>query len=177
MVALALVLTAIPERAASPLPQLGGSEPVPAFHTEVPKGPLPATLDPAQFDTVVVQNAYASGGESEARAVSAAVLLPLRSQPGPRQPAGLLCRETRGRMRRVHSGSALFLRANARRARPRRKFATESKKANGSRWTCPSIRRRSHPRSRQRLHSLNHRAVMFHSSFAPPFSAMAQSNS
>lgn len=34
------------------------AEPTPAFHSEVPDGPLPATLDPAQFDNPVVQNAY-----------------------------------------------------------------------------------------------------------------------
>jgi hypothetical protein len=33
-------------------------EPIPAFHSEVPKGPLPATLDPSQFNEVLVQNAY-----------------------------------------------------------------------------------------------------------------------
>jgi hypothetical protein len=65
MLALALVLTAIPERAASPMPQVGGSEPVPAFHSEVPKGPLPGTLDPAQFDNVVIQNAYALAAKTK----------------------------------------------------------------------------------------------------------------
>jgi hypothetical protein len=59
VIALGLVLMAIPERAASPAAQDSNSEPVPAFHSEVPKGPLPATLDPAQFDGVLVQNAYA----------------------------------------------------------------------------------------------------------------------
>jgi hypothetical protein len=33
-------------------------EPTPAFHTEVPKGAMPATLDPTQFNDVLVQNAY-----------------------------------------------------------------------------------------------------------------------
>jgi hypothetical protein len=65
VLALALVLIAIPERAASRMPQLGGSEPVPAFHTEVPKGPLPATLDPAQFDNALVQNAYTLAGKAK----------------------------------------------------------------------------------------------------------------
>ena len=58
VLALGLVLLAIPERAASPAAQSGNSEPIPAFHGEVPKGPLPATLDPAQFDGALVQNAY-----------------------------------------------------------------------------------------------------------------------
>jgi hypothetical protein len=50
---------AIPERAASPAAQASNPEPVPAFHSEVPKGPLPATLEPSQFDSALVQNAYA----------------------------------------------------------------------------------------------------------------------
>jgi hypothetical protein len=62
----ALGLIAIPERAASRtapsaggLGQAGSDEAVPAYHTEVPKGPLPATLSPSLFTDVVVQNAYA----------------------------------------------------------------------------------------------------------------------
>lgn len=58
VVALGLVLLATPERAASPAAQSGNSEPVPAFHSEVPKGPLPTTLEPSQFDGALVQNAY-----------------------------------------------------------------------------------------------------------------------
>ena len=60
MALLALGLSAIfvPQRAASRLPQFSSAESVPAFHTEVPKGPLPATMDPTQFDNVVVRNAY-----------------------------------------------------------------------------------------------------------------------
>jgi Protein of unknown function with PCYCGC motif len=58
VLALVLALMAIPERAASPAAQAADSEPVPAFHSQVPKGPLPATLDPAQFDGVLVQNSY-----------------------------------------------------------------------------------------------------------------------
>ena len=54
---LVLGLMALPEHAA-PQAQLGG-EPVPAFHSEVPKGPLPATLSPSQFTEIIVQNAYA----------------------------------------------------------------------------------------------------------------------
>jgi hypothetical protein len=34
-------------------------EPTPAFHSQVPAGPLPATLDPSNFSNPVVQNAYA----------------------------------------------------------------------------------------------------------------------
>jgi hypothetical protein len=59
VLALGLVLLAIPERAASPAAQSSNSEPVPAFHSEVPRGPLPATLEPSQFDGALVQNAYA----------------------------------------------------------------------------------------------------------------------
>ena len=57
---LALALMMIPQRAASSLPQGGNdTEPVPAFHTQVPSGPLPATLAPETFTDAVVQNAYA----------------------------------------------------------------------------------------------------------------------
>jgi hypothetical protein len=50
-----------PQQAASRAPQATSAEPVPAFHTEVPTGPLPATMDPAQFQRqgVLVENAYA----------------------------------------------------------------------------------------------------------------------
>jgi hypothetical protein len=55
----------VPERAASRQPwhpravaQTGSDEPVPAFHTQVPQGPLPATMSPESFTDVVVQNAY-----------------------------------------------------------------------------------------------------------------------
>jgi Protein of unknown function with PCYCGC motif len=34
-------------------------EPVPAYHSEVPKGDLPQTMDPGQFANPVVKNAYA----------------------------------------------------------------------------------------------------------------------
>ena len=33
-------------------------EPVPAFHSEAPRGQLPRTLSPSEFSDVVVQNAY-----------------------------------------------------------------------------------------------------------------------
>jgi hypothetical protein len=34
-------------------------EPTPAYHSQVPAGALPQTLDPASFENPVVQNAYA----------------------------------------------------------------------------------------------------------------------
>jgi hypothetical protein len=40
------------------LPQSGADEAVPAFHTEVPPGPLPATMNPEFFKDPMVQNAY-----------------------------------------------------------------------------------------------------------------------
>jgi hypothetical protein len=61
---LALGFAFLPERAASRspesmgLPQSGADEPVPAFHTEVPPGPLPATMNPEFFKDPMVQNAY-----------------------------------------------------------------------------------------------------------------------
>jgi len=38
--------------------QAGGEEPVPVFHSQVPQGPLPATMSPTLFTDIVVQNAY-----------------------------------------------------------------------------------------------------------------------
>jgi len=35
-----------------------GTESTPAFHTQLPRTPLPATLDPTLFTTTLVQNAY-----------------------------------------------------------------------------------------------------------------------
>ena len=61
---LALTLAFLPERAASrspegiSMPQSGAEEPVPAFHTQVPPGALPATVNPEFFSDPVVQNAY-----------------------------------------------------------------------------------------------------------------------
>ncbi len=65
---LAVCLAALPQRASSSsapeampskrAPQSGANEPVPAFHDEAPKGPLPATMDPALFTEPVVRNAY-----------------------------------------------------------------------------------------------------------------------
>jgi hypothetical protein len=54
----AVALALVPQRAASSMPQAEGQEPVPAFHSEVPKGPMPATMDPALFHDVLVENAY-----------------------------------------------------------------------------------------------------------------------
>src|SRR5277367_4950577 len=70
----AIVLLALPQHAATrspsnsqgqnapaPAPAMDMSlptEPTPAFHTQLPRTPLPATLDPTLFTTTVVQNAY-----------------------------------------------------------------------------------------------------------------------
>jgi hypothetical protein len=60
LVSLVLVLTAIPQHAASrAAPGASDTEPIPAFHSQVPAGPLPATLSPDTFTDVLVQNAYA----------------------------------------------------------------------------------------------------------------------
>ena len=60
---LALTLMLIPQHAASrssmAAQETSGSEPVPAFHSEVPSGPMPATLAPETFTDATVQNAYA----------------------------------------------------------------------------------------------------------------------
>ena len=53
--AAALGLALLPPRASS---QLAQKEPVPAFHNQPPQGELPATLAPAQFTNIVVQNSY-----------------------------------------------------------------------------------------------------------------------
>ncbi len=59
---LALVLALVPQRALSDsggrATQAENAEPVPAYHKEVPEGPLPATMDPALFDNPAVRNAY-----------------------------------------------------------------------------------------------------------------------
>ena len=63
LLGVALAFALLPQRAASRLrhgvAQAGGDEPVPAFHSQAPQGPLPATMDPALFPNIVVQNAYA----------------------------------------------------------------------------------------------------------------------
>lgn len=56
---LLLGLALLPQRAASWQAPSVPEEPVPAFHTAPPLGPLPATLSPAEFSDIVVQNAYA----------------------------------------------------------------------------------------------------------------------
>ena len=50
-------LMAVPRGAASRSAQ--GTEPTPAYHSQVPPGALPQTLDPASFNNPLVQNAYA----------------------------------------------------------------------------------------------------------------------
>jgi hypothetical protein len=59
LTALLLGLALLPQRAVSRQAPNVPEEPVPAFHTAPPQGPLPATLSPAEFTDVVVQNAYA----------------------------------------------------------------------------------------------------------------------
>jgi hypothetical protein len=71
LASLAVVLMAIPQPASTTMASSrtatsrmeqqgpGDAEPIPAFHSQVPAGPLPATLDPQTFPSVLVQNAYA----------------------------------------------------------------------------------------------------------------------
>ena len=47
------------QKTASGSPQAGGLSIVPAFHSDVPDGPLPTTLGAKQFTEPLVQNAYA----------------------------------------------------------------------------------------------------------------------
>jgi hypothetical protein len=62
--AAALLVVLAPSGARSNAPQNAQSEePVPTFHAQPPAGPLPETLDPAQFDNPVVKNAYASAAK------------------------------------------------------------------------------------------------------------------
>ena len=58
---LALALMALPQHASSRTAGQEGAdaEAIPAFHSAVPAGPLPATLSPETFTDVLVQNAYA----------------------------------------------------------------------------------------------------------------------
>ena len=64
---LALGMMLLPQHASSRLtqPRLAmpqgatASDPVPAYHSEVPSGPMPATLAPDTFTEATVQNAYA----------------------------------------------------------------------------------------------------------------------
>lgn len=61
LIAMALGMAAIPEAGSSAAQMTGiqGNQAVPAYHSQVPGGPLPATLSPAQFTQPEVQNAYA----------------------------------------------------------------------------------------------------------------------
>ncbi len=56
----ALTLVTWPQAAISlPSSQAGqGQEPVPAYHSQLPAGPLPGTLDPAYFEDSIVKNSY-----------------------------------------------------------------------------------------------------------------------
>jgi hypothetical protein len=65
---LAMGLSLLPQRADSISPgsirdvgvsQAGSNEPIPAFHSQVPEGALPPTMDPSLFTAPVIQNAYA----------------------------------------------------------------------------------------------------------------------
>jgi hypothetical protein len=64
---LALGMMLLPQHAASTAAKTTAQEaaqdspkdPVPAFHNEVPSGPMPATLAPETFTDATVQNAYA----------------------------------------------------------------------------------------------------------------------
>jgi hypothetical protein len=40
-----------------------GEEPTPAFHTAPPEGPLPATMNPSEFNEPLIKNAYALAGK------------------------------------------------------------------------------------------------------------------
>lgn len=55
------VAVLIPMSARSAAQQNGAAtdEPVPAYHTQLPPGELPQTMDPAEFDNAVVKNSYA----------------------------------------------------------------------------------------------------------------------
>jgi hypothetical protein len=58
------VAVLIPMSAQSAAQQNGAKdEPVPAYHTQVPDGELPQTMDPEQFDNPVVKNSYALAGK------------------------------------------------------------------------------------------------------------------
>ena len=65
---LAMGFAFLPERTASrspegmSMPQSGADGSVPAFHTQVPPGALPATMNPEFFSDPVVQNAYTVAG-------------------------------------------------------------------------------------------------------------------
>lgn len=56
-----ITLLTMPREAASRGSQNAGKsdEPTPAYHSQVPAGALPQTMDPASFENPMVQNAYA----------------------------------------------------------------------------------------------------------------------
>src|ERR1700743_737686 len=57
---LALGMMLLPQHARSTAAQqAAGSDPVPAYHNEVPAGSMPETLAPETFTDATVQNAYA----------------------------------------------------------------------------------------------------------------------
>ncbi|HTQ62300.1 MAG TPA: CYCXC family (seleno)protein [Candidatus Solibacter sp.] len=62
LVLVALALAMIPQRASSRTVTISGqdanADAIPAYHTSVPEGPLPATMNPSTFTEPVVQNAY-----------------------------------------------------------------------------------------------------------------------
>jgi len=49
-------------RSVSASPAQGGDSAVPAYHNSLPKGPLPATMNPSLFDEPIVRNAYLVAG-------------------------------------------------------------------------------------------------------------------
>jgi hypothetical protein len=58
LIVVMLGLALLPQHAASRQAPNAPEEPVPAFHTAPPQGPLPETQTPTLFTNVVVQNAY-----------------------------------------------------------------------------------------------------------------------
>ncbi len=52
-------------RAVSASPAQGSDSRVPAYHTSLPKGPLPATMNPALFAEPIVRNAYLVVGRTK----------------------------------------------------------------------------------------------------------------
>lgn len=56
--AMALIPQQASSRPAGTWKQGANAEPVPAYHTSVPEGPLPTTLSPSLFTDPVVQNGY-----------------------------------------------------------------------------------------------------------------------
>ena len=55
----AAVLGMVVNEPVSRAAQNAGQEPTPAYHSDVPAGALPQTMDPTTFPNPVVQNAYA----------------------------------------------------------------------------------------------------------------------